>query len=78
MAPKHSLKRRQEDERSPGPSSGRKPKKAGKNKREVTYDTYDEAMDGGVVMEEKGERYRDGDKVCRCLLQGRLHADILQ
>ncbi|ORX33940.1 hypothetical protein BD324DRAFT_637754 [Kockovaella imperatae] len=60
-----SLKRRQEDDRSPGPASGRHNKKAGKNKREVTYDTYDEALDGGVEMEEKGERYRDGDKAQR-------------
>lgn len=57
MPPKRPLKRRSEDE-------GRKQtKRTGKNKREQTYDTYDEALDGGVEMEEKGERYRDGDKV---------------
>ena len=44
MAPKRPLKRRQDDESSPAPTS--RSKKAGKNKREVTYDTYDEAMDG--------------------------------
>ncbi|WWC59531.1 uncharacterized protein I303_102087 [Kwoniella dejecticola CBS 10117] len=56
MAPKRPLKRRgEEDDR-------RQSKKPGKNKREITYDTYDEALDGGVEMEEKGERYKDGDK----------------
>ena len=44
MAPKISLKRRQDEDRSPGPAS--RSKKVGKNKREVTYETYDEAMDG--------------------------------
>ncbi|OCF77006.1 hypothetical protein I204_02715 [Kwoniella mangroviensis CBS 8886] len=59
MPPKRPLKRRgEEDDR-------RQTKKAGKNKREITYDTYDEALDGGVEMEEKGERYRDGDKAQR-------------
>ncbi|WWD07600.1 hypothetical protein V865_005701 [Kwoniella europaea PYCC6329] len=59
MPPKRPLKRRgEEDDR-------RQSKKAGKNKREITYDTYDEALDGGVEMEEKGERYRDGDKAQR-------------
>ncbi|ORY30367.1 hypothetical protein BCR39DRAFT_494681 [Naematelia encephala] len=63
MAPPRGSKRRpaDDDDRSPA----RRPKKAGKNKREVTYDTYDEALDGGVEMEEKGERYRDGDKAQR-------------
>ncbi|WRT64710.1 uncharacterized protein IL334_001644 [Kwoniella shivajii] len=59
MPPKRPLKRRGEDD------DRRQSKKAGKNKREVTYDTYDEALDGGVEMEEKGERYRDGDKAQR-------------
>ncbi|OWT36594.1 hypothetical protein C362_05711 [Cryptococcus neoformans Bt1] len=59
MPPKRPLKRRSEDE-------GRKQtKRTGKNKREQTYDIYDEALDGGVEMEEKGERYRDGDKAQR-------------
>ncbi|WWD21548.1 hypothetical protein CI109_106034 [Kwoniella shandongensis] len=62
MPPRRPLKRRgEEDDRSPA----RQPKRAGKNKREQTYDTYDEALDGGVEMEEKGERYRDGDKAQR-------------
>ncbi|WVR09787.1 hypothetical protein IAU60_006863 [Kwoniella sp. DSM 27419] len=62
MPPRRPLKRRgDEDDRSPT----RLPKRAGKNKREITYDTYDEALDGGVEMEEKGERYRDGDKAQR-------------
>lgn len=79
MAPKAQQKRRaREDDSSPA----RHNKKAGKNKREVTYDTYEEALDGeshsdrvtpgtravaygpgGVEYEEKGERYRDGDRV---------------
>ncbi|OCF32545.1 hypothetical protein I316_05725 [Kwoniella heveanensis BCC8398] len=59
MPPRRPLKRRgEDDDRSPA----RQNKKVGKNKREQTYDTYDEALDGGVEMEEKGERYRDGDK----------------
>lgn len=42
MAPKRPNKRRSEDD-----GHGRHSKKGpGKNKREVTYDTYDEAMDG--------------------------------
>ena len=56
--PKRGNKRRSEDQGSSKP-----PKKLGKRKTEPTYDTYDDAMDGGVEMEEKGERYRDGDKV---------------
>lgn len=57
MPPKRPLKRRSEDE------DRKQTKRTGKNKREQTYDTYDEALDGGVEMEEKGERYRDGEKV---------------
>jgi hypothetical protein len=83
MAPRLPQKRRAGDEDSPA----RNNKRGGKNKREVTYDTYEEAMDGtsvshilprfygqdrtsrtdlagGVEYEEKGERYRDGDRVC--------------
>ncbi|WVW78364.1 hypothetical protein I302_100318 [Kwoniella bestiolae CBS 10118] len=59
MPPKRPLKRRGEDD------DRRQSKKVGKNKREITYETYDEALDGGVEMEEKGERYRDGDKAQR-------------
>ncbi|WVQ98119.1 hypothetical protein IAU59_005241 [Kwoniella sp. CBS 9459] len=59
MPPRRPLKRRGEDDDR---ASARQNKKVGKNKREQTYDTYDEALDGGVEMEEKGERYRDGDK----------------
>ncbi|WWC86835.1 uncharacterized protein L201_001714 [Kwoniella dendrophila CBS 6074] len=59
MPPKRPLKRRGDDD------DRRLNKKAGKNKREITYDTYDEALDGGVEMEEKGERYKDGDKAQR-------------
>ncbi|WVQ75932.1 hypothetical protein IAR50_005567 [Cryptococcus sp. DSM 104548] len=56
MPPRRNLKRHNEDD-------ARKPnKRAGKNKRNPTYDTYDEALDGGVEQEEKGERYRDGEK----------------
>ncbi|WVF69738.1 hypothetical protein IAT40_004517 [Kwoniella sp. CBS 6097] len=62
MPPRRPLKRRGEDDDRP---SARQNKKVGKNKREQTYDTYDEALDGGVEMEEKGERYRDGDKAQR-------------
>lgn len=29
----------------------------------VTYETSEDALDAGVVQEEKGERYRTGDKV---------------
>lgn len=28
-----------------------------------TYDTFDDAFDEAVIQEEKGERYRVGDKV---------------
>jgi hypothetical protein len=45
MAPKRPNKRRQDDDGT----SSRLPKKGGKNKRELTYDTYDEAMDGVSV-----------------------------
>ncbi|ODO07910.1 hypothetical protein I350_03491 [Cryptococcus amylolentus CBS 6273] len=56
MPPRRNLKRHNEDD-------ARRPnKRAGKNKRNPTYDTYDEALDGGVEQEEKGERYRDGEK----------------
>ncbi|KAI9636342.1 uncharacterized protein MKK02DRAFT_25382 [Dioszegia hungarica] len=61
MAPRLPQKRRAGDEDSPA----RNNKRGGKNKREVTYDTYEEAMDGGVDYEEKGERYRDGDRAQR-------------
>ncbi|KAK8847456.1 hypothetical protein IAR55_005314 [Kwoniella newhampshirensis] len=63
MPPKRPLKRRGDDDGDRSPA--RRPKRPGKNKREQTYDTYDEALDGGVEMEEKGERYRDGDKAQR-------------
>jgi hypothetical protein len=36
---------------------------SGKKQKEPTYETYDECFDGGVEMEEKGERYKDGEKV---------------
>jgi hypothetical protein len=40
------------------------PKTSRKKKSRVpTYETFDEALDGGVEQEEKGERYRVGDKV---------------
>lgn len=40
------------------------PKVSKKKKRQApTYETFDEALDGGVEQEEKGERYRVGDKV---------------
>lgn len=42
MPPKRPNKRRSEDDAG----SLRLPKKGGKNKKEVTYDTYDEALDG--------------------------------
>jgi len=71
MPPKRPSKRRGDEEDS------RPSKKGGKKNKEPTYDTYDECLDGessplffsgtlrsgGVEMEEKGERYRDGDKV---------------
>lgn len=34
-----------------------------KKSKAPTYDTFDEALDGGVELAEKGERYRTGDKV---------------
>lgn len=55
MPPKLPVKRPSESEHD------RAPKKGGK--AEPTYDTYDEALDGAVAMEEKGERYRNGEKV---------------
>ncbi|WVN89366.1 uncharacterized protein L203_104589 [Cryptococcus depauperatus CBS 7841] len=60
MPSKRSFKRRNEDEKD-----GRSNKRQGRNRREQTYDTFDAALDGGVEMEEKGERYRDGDKAQR-------------
>ncbi|KAK4687776.1 hypothetical protein P7C73_g2334, partial [Tremellales sp. Uapishka_1] len=62
MRPKRAGKRgfTEDDDRS-----ARSSKKGGKNKRDVTYETYDEALDGGVEMEEKGERYKDGEKAQR-------------
>lgn len=55
MAPKVPVKRRSESEHD------RAQKKGGK--AEPTYDTYDDAFDGGVAQEEQGERYKDGEKV---------------
>lgn len=43
MAPKGQKKRGAQDEDA---SSARHAKKAGRNKRELTYDTYEEALDG--------------------------------
>ncbi|KAL1411669.1 hypothetical protein Q8F55_002634 [Vanrija albida] len=57
MPPRLPAKRRNEE--SP---AGRSSKKVVK---ELTYDTYDEAFDGGVEHEEKGERYKDGEKAQR-------------
>lgn len=80
MAPKKSLKRRPEDADADSSSSGpsRKAKRPPKmkGKKEPTYDTYDDALDGGVEMEEKGERYRDGDKVCQLYAWSRNEADF--
>ncbi|KAL7420007.1 hypothetical protein Q5752_004970 [Cryptotrichosporon argae] len=59
MPPKLLSKRRNRDDDS-SPARQKKGKR-----REPTYDTYDEALDGGVEMEEKGERYRDGEKAQR-------------
>jgi hypothetical protein len=74
MPPKRPVKRRGGDEED----GGRPNKRPGKGKKVPTYDTNDEALDGtssrvswdlrltrvgGVEMEEKGERYRDGEKV---------------
>jgi len=40
-----------------------RPKNAKKARQVVSYDSFEEALDAGVVQEEKGERYRTGDKV---------------
>jgi hypothetical protein len=41
-----------------------RPIKESKKKSKVpTYDSFEEALDAGVVQEEKGERYRTGEKV---------------
>ncbi|KAL7414968.1 hypothetical protein BDY24DRAFT_279209 [Mrakia frigida] len=40
-----------------------RPKNAKKSRQVVSYDSFEEALDAGVVQEEKGERYRVGDKV---------------
>lgn len=61
MAPGRGSKRQSTPEGSS--SKNARPKKA--HKREPTYDTYDEAMDGGVEMEEKGERYGRSEKAQR-------------
>ena len=50
MAPKHLAKRRNED--SPGPSKRPSKKRGG----EQTYDTYDEAMDGGSKLSGRARR----------------------
>lgn len=49
--------------RSEGGESSRAPKKGGA--KEPTYETYDECMEGGVDAEERGERYKDGEKAQR-------------
>lgn len=54
MTPRLPSKRRSNND-------GDRPAK--KQTEERTYDTYDEAMDGGVEMEDKGDRFRDGEKV---------------
>lgn len=57
MRPHLPSKRRSESEHD------RASKKGGR--AEPTYDTYDDALDGGVNAEEKGERYKDGEKAQR-------------
>ncbi|BEI86585.1 hypothetical protein CcaverHIS002_0608720 [Cutaneotrichosporon cavernicola] len=47
--------------RSDSGESSRAPKKG----KEPSYTTFDECMDGGVEAEERGERYRDGEKAQR-------------
>lgn len=49
--------------RSDAGESSRAPKKGGS--KEPTYETYDECMEGGVDNEERGERYRSGEKAQR-------------
>lgn len=39
------------------------PKNPKKTRQAPTYDTFEDAIDGGVEQEEKGERWRVGDKV---------------
>ncbi|RSH92205.1 hypothetical protein EHS25_008620 [Saitozyma podzolica] len=58
------LRRPQKRRTAEDDADARAKKRPGK-RREPTYDTYDEALDGGVEMEEKGERYRDGEKAQR-------------
>lgn len=41
------------------------PKKRGNASKQVTYDTYGDAMEGGIEHEEKGEKFRAGEKVRR-------------
>jgi hypothetical protein len=40
---------------------GERPNK--KVNEEPAYDNYDDAMEGGIEAEGKGERFRDGEKV---------------
>jgi tetratricopeptide (TPR) repeat protein len=59
--------------RSEGESS-----RAQKKGKEPEYNTFDECMDGGVEAEERGERYRDGEKAQRAYEQAaELYAQAL-
>jgi hypothetical protein len=63
MTPRLPAKRRSKED-------GNRPAK--KANEEETYDTYDDAMEGGVEMEEKGERFKDGEKVSSNTLRFQL------
>jgi hypothetical protein len=51
--------------RRPLDPTSRPPKKSKGANAIVSYDTFEDALDAGVIQEEKGERYRVGDKVRR-------------
>ncbi|BEJ12883.1 hypothetical protein CspHIS471_0300570 [Cutaneotrichosporon sp. HIS471] len=52
--------------------------RAQKKGKEPSYTTFDECMDGGVEAEERGERYRDGEKAQRSYEQAaELYAQAL-
>lgn len=54
--------------RRPPPPAAKNLKK--KSKVPV-YESFEEALDAGVIQEEKGERYRTGDKVSKPIIRAR-------
>ena len=64
--------------RRPLDPASRPPKKSKGVNVPVTYDTFEDALDAGVIQEEKGERYRVGDKVGPSQLPGGSSVQLIQ